>query len=448
MRLIPLLLAAFAAIAALAPAAASARFVAGEVIVNYEPGADREAIERAAGVGDARALAGGSRALRILDGESVTATVAELREAPGVEYAAPNAVARVTDFMPNDPGQGGIGEWHVTQWNFAGAAGVNAPRAWDLARQAKAAGGRGVVVAVLDTGVAYQSRGPFRRAPDLYARRFVRGYDFVDDDRFPNDENGHGTHVTGTIAQRTNNAQGVTGLAYGVKIMPLRVLDFQGAGDAGAIARAIRYAAKRRARVINMSLEFDSSVTASQIPDIVRAIRYAHRRGTVTVAASGNEGNRAVAYPARTGHVISVGATTVRGCQAEYSNSGSGLDLVAPGGGIDAVPPPAGSPEVNEYDTNTCKPDESGPDIFQQTFTRNIKTFGLPPGYQGTSMAAPHVSAAVALILATRRLGRRPSPARVERRLEQTARDLGPAGYDRRYGWGLIDAAAAIDPAR
>ena len=112
------------------------------------------------------------------------------------------------------------------------------------------------------------------------------------------------------------------------------------------------------------------------------------------------------------------------------------------------MPPPAGSPEVNEYDTNTCKPDESGPDIFQQTFTRNIKTFGLPPGYQGTSMAAPHVSAAVALILATRRLGRRPSPARVERRLEQTARDLGPAGYDRRYGWGLIDAAAAIDPAR
>jgi serine protease len=194
--------------------------------------------------------------------------------------------------------------------------------------------------------------------------------------------------------------------------------------------------------VINMSLEFDSSVTLSQIPEIRSAVRYAQRKRVVILGAAGNEADTAVAYPARTNGVISVGATTEHLCQADYSNSGAGLDLAAPGGGADA-------PNLdNPVDAQNCKPGTGGRDIFQQTFTRNVRTFGLPSGFQGTSMASPHVSATAALIIATKRLGPNPSPQAIEQRLKQTARDLGVPGPDTRYGAGLIDAAAAIDPAR
>ena len=253
MRLLRFLLAAATTLLAAAPAA-SADYVPGEVLVGYERDADRAAIQRAAGVRPTEVLPGGAEAVRIADGETMLETLADLRYRAGVRYAVPNQVARASGFLPNDPGRGGPGEGAQLQWNFFGPTGVRAPDAWEIARNLGVDGGRGVVVAVLDTGVAYQSRGRFRRAPDLHHRRFVHPYDFVDDDPHPNDENGHGTHVTGTVAQRTNNAIGVTGLAYGVKIMPLRVLDFQGAGDAGSIARAIRYAARRGAHVINMSL--------------------------------------------------------------------------------------------------------------------------------------------------------------------------------------------------
>jgi serine protease len=429
--------------------AAAADYAPGQVIVRYvdgTPRAVRAAVQRNAGIGRSRKLPGGSRSLSILDGEPVPATLAELRADRSVEYAVADHRARASAFIPNDPGADGPGGWTGIQWNFAGPAGINAPDAWELASAAGAPGGRGVTVAVLDTGVAYQTRGSFRRAPDLNRTHFVRGYDFVDGDRYPNDENGHGTHVAGTIAESTNNGIGVTGLAYGARIMPLRVLDFQGAGDASAIARAIRFAAKHGAQVINLSLEFDASVTASQIPEIVSAIRYAHSRRAVIVGASGNEGNIAVAYPARSAHVISVAATTENLCQAEYSNSGRGLDVAAPGGGIDTPAPAPGTPGENPRDAASCRPDEPGPDIIQQTFTRSVRRFGLPPGYQGTSMASPHVAATAALIIATKVLGERPSPAAIEQRLKATARDLGPDGYDTRYGAGLIDAAAAIRP--
>src|SRR5213076_432438 len=102
-------------------------------------------------------------------------------------------------------------------------------------------GGRGTIVAVLDTGVAYRTYRRYRRAPDL--RHFTRGYDFVDEDRYPFDLNGHGTHVSGTIGETTNNHKGATGVAYRSRIMPLRVLDAAGDGDTVAISRAIRYAA-------------------------------------------------------------------------------------------------------------------------------------------------------------------------------------------------------------
>src|SRR5256714_1530702 len=127
-----------------------------------------------------------------------------------------------------------------------------------------------------------------------------------------------------------------------------------------------------------------------------------------------------------------VGATTIHGCLSDFSNDGRGLDLVAPGGGADADVP--GDPN--------CHPtDPPGPDIFQMTYLGSSLTrFGLPSGYEGTSMAVPHVSATAALIIASRVLGAHPTPGRLEARLKQTASDLGPPGYDTRYGVGLINA--------
>jgi serine protease len=427
--------AALAVALALPPGASAQEYVPGEVIVKYKDGTAelvQSALQAVTGTQQAEALPGGSQQLAIADGESVSETIAELRSDPNVAYAVPNVVAHAAQLVPNDPRID-------LQWNLFGPAGLNMPEAWPLAQGLGADGGRGAVVAVLDTGVAYRNRGRFRRAPDLRGRRFVRGYDFVDNDRFPDDHNGHGTHVSGTIAESTNNGIAVAGIAYRARIMPLRVLDPDGAGDTVAISRAIRFAARRRAHVINLSLEFDSSVRASQIPDIVSALRYARRRGVVVVAAAGNQADGVVAYPARSASVIAVGATTERGCQADYSNAGNDLDVVAPGGGIDAPN------EDNDYDLQTCRPDLPGRDIFQQTFTRNPRVFSLPRGYEGTSMSSPHVAGVAALVIGTRKLGStRPGPRAVEQHLERTARDLGPPGFDTRYGWGLVDAAAAL----
>ncbi|MEA2497412.1 MAG: serine protease [Thermoleophilaceae bacterium] len=422
------LAAAAALLPAAAPSASAADYVRGEVLVGHAASASSA---------DAR----GPEVVRTRPGESVRAAAKRLRSKTGVRYAVPNYIAHASGFVPNDPGIAGPTAWQELQWNFTGPFGVNAPDAWQQSITAGAPGGRGVVVAVLDTGVAYENYGRYRRDPDLYSGRFTRPYDFVDGDRHPNDENGHGTHVTGTIAQKTNNDLGVTGLAYGVTIMPVRVLDAHGEGDASAIARAIRYAARNRADVINMSLEFDSSITASQIPDIVSAIRFAHSKGVVVVGAAGNAAESAIAYPARTNYVISVGGTTEHGCEADYSNSGSGLDVVAPGGGDDAPL------DDNPGDVQNCHPDERGRDIYQVTFTHDVRTFGIPSNYEGTSMACPHVSAIAALIIATGVIGKHPKPQAIEARIKQTARDLGPPGVDRRYGSGLVDAFAAINPA-
>jgi serine protease len=136
--------------------------------------------------------------------------------------------------------------------------------------------------------------------------------------------------------------------------------------------------------------------------------------------------------------VVSVGSTTEHGCLSDFSNQGSGLDLVAPGGGPDAHLADPG-----------CAPDQPpGRNIAQLTLIGvHRDQFGIPSGYEGTSMAVPHVSATAALVIASGILGPNPAPAAVERRIERTARDLGPVGYDTRYGYGLIDAGAATNPA-
>jgi serine protease len=445
-RLLPALAACsslFALAASSAPAAAAAGYPPDQIIVRYTrttPRPARAVAARVAGAGQVLATAPNTRLLRLAPGTSMAAALQRLRRRPGVLWAVPDFRARAAGgLIPNDRGDGPApGDWQQLQWNFAGPFGVNAPQAWANVAADGAPGGRGVVVAVLDTGVAYANRGPFRRSPDVSRFGFVPGYDFIAHNRFPNDRNGHGTFVAGTIAEATDNGYGLTGLAFAARVMPVRVLDTQGEGEASTIAEGVRFAVNHGAKVINLSLEFSANVTASDIPELIEALRYARRRGVLVVAAAGNEAHTAIAYPARAPDVIAVGATTEHGCLADYSNDGSGLTLVAPGGGADA----------NLSGDPNCHPEAPpGRDVYQVTFTgTSLRRFGMPSGYEGTSMAAPHVAATAALIIASRVLGPNPTPAAIIARLRATARKLGGGGDERLYGAGLVDAAAATAP--
>jgi serine protease len=437
--------AACASLLAFVPAAGaspSAPYAGNEIVIGYRPPSRsvRAVAARVEGPSRQEPGAARTRVLRLAPGANLATALRRLRARPGIQWAVPDYRAHASGtFFPDDEGSADApGGWQQLQWNFVGPFSIDAPEAWSNVAADGAAGGRGVTVAVLDTGVAYANRGPFRRSPDFSRFTFVRGYDFVAKNRYPNDRNGHGTFVAATIAEETNNHYGLTGLAYGAHIMPVRVLDSEGEGEASTIAEGVLFAVKHGAQVINLSLEFSPGVTASEIPELIEAIRYAHRRGVLVVAAAGNEGHAAIAYPARAPDVVSVGATTEHGCLADYSNDGSGLTLVAPGGGADANLP--GDPN--------CHPEQPpGRDIYQETFTGSSFTrFGLPSGYEGTSMATPHASATAALIIASRVLGAHPTPAQIVARLRATARRLGGGGDERLYGAGLVNAAAATAP--
>jgi serine protease len=395
------------------------------------------------------------RALRIAPGIGVRRTVAALRQSPRVDYAAPDYIATASkqvplppSGVPNDPGPidgepGPPGGWVSLQWNFlpwSGTAtpllptspgGIDAVAAWQHLIAAGRRGAQGITVAVLDTGVAYRNKPPhFRRSPDFTSGQFVKGYDFVADDPLPFDENGHGTHVAGTIAEKTNNGIGLVGLAYRAKLMPVRVLDRNGSGRADEIAKGIHYAIAHGADVINMSFNFGCG---KGVPGIDEELRRAYRHGVAVVASIGNLGSEACVAPPATGpRVIGVGGTTEGGCLGSYSLSGKDIDVVAPGGGV----PAPGCPSV------------SSRPIYQVTLKGgNPRRFGEPGNYVGTSMAAAHVSGVAAMILAAGVLPANAGPkARVNdvtRRLRNTARTLNlPATLQ---GAGLIDAGAATE---
>lgn len=408
------------------------------IVVKYSPARSARHAQ-AANAGASEAAEDGStpRVLSLPPGASFAGTLSKLRHQRNVEWAVPDYLAHTTSLpIPNDPGLGHTpGDWQQLQWNFSGPFGVNAPQAWENVSADHAPAGSKVVVAVLDTGVAYANRGKYRRSPDFNSYTFVQGHDFISRTPYANDRNGHGTFVAGTIAEATNNRYGLTGLAYDARIMPVRVLDATGEGDASVIAEGVRFAVRRHARIINLSLEFSSEVSASDIPELMEALRYAYRHGVTVVTAAGNEGSTSIPYPARAPHVIAVGATTEHGCLASYSNYGRHITLVAPGGGPDAAIPsdPNCNPELPE-----------GRDIFQMTFTGSSpRVFGFPAGYEGTSMATPHVTAAAALLIASGVLGGKPSPTQITARLKATARKLGGPSDRSFYGAGLLDAGAA-----
>ncbi len=358
---------------------------------------------------------------------------------PTITVPASAAIAPprgLSGWIPNDH----VGDlpWTSLQWNFVGRWGVHAPEAWQTLRRRSltTAGGSGVTVAVVDSGIAYRDRDQYRKSPDVDLARLLPGYDYVDQDRFPDDASGHGTHVAATIAAATDDDSGLTGLAYRAKILPIRVLDDQDSGDVLAIARGIRYAIRRHVDLINLSVDFPLSVTAEDVPEVIDAVNAARRAGILVIASSGNDGSGVIAYPARAPAVLAVGATTARGCRSTFSNAGPELALVAPGGGKDHYGERGG----------TCTPGQPGPPIAQITLMKPGQTtnLGIPLDFRGTSMAAAHVTGVAALVLGSRILGRHPSPDLLAAYLVRSTRDLGPAGRDDHYGAGLIDAEAAV----
>src|SRR3989344_8109038 len=348
------------------------------------------------------------RRVKIEAGEDVASAIARFRQDSNVEYAEPNYIAYA--FMtPNDT-------YYSYQWNFSNPTygGINVEQAWDTTN------GSGVTVAVIDTGIAYEDYGIFRRAPDLAGTQFVPGYDFANNDTHPNDDEGHGTHVAGTIAQSTNNGIGVAGVAFGARLMPIKALNAQGSGTYADIAESIRWAADNGAKVINMSHGGPAPAT-----DLEDALAYAYNKGVTIVAASGNDNAGSVSYPAAYNqYVIAVGATRFDETRAPYSNYGSALDIVAPGGDLGV-------------DQNH---DGYGDGVLQQTFGNNVGSFSYY-FYSGTSMATPHVAGVAALIISA---GKASTPADVQTLLQNTADDLGPTGRDDQYGWGIVDAAEAV----
>jgi serine protease len=408
------------------------------------------------------------RTLALPAGAGVRETAAALRENPRVVYAEPDYIATASATVaepgsgfpfPNDPGtldgaseaSAAAGDWAFKQWSFlpwegepagrlaSSPGGIDAVGAWRNLAAVGRPGATGITVAVLDTGVAYRDQGTeFIRSPDFAPGQFVKGYEFIDDDRLPLDENGHGTHIAGTIGEKTDNAVALTGLAYRAKLMPVRVLDRNGRGQASDIARGIRFAIAGRAQVINMSFNFGCG---KKVPEIDEALREAYARGIVTVASAGNLGSETcVSAPATGPRVLGVGGTTEGGCLGDYALAGKGVDLLAPGGGT----PGPGCPSVS------ARP------IYQVTLkTGSTRTFAIPSSYVGTSMAAAHVSGVAAMVLAADTYGgprfspetgqgAKPRVNGVAKRLRETARSLGLPKA--KQGAGLIDAGAATEP--
>ncbi len=309
-----------------------------------------------------------------------------LAQRPEVCFAEPDYryYALIT---PNDP-------QFPRQWNLRQ---INGPAGWDINQ-----GSNQIVIAILDTGIDIGH-------PDL-TDKIVAGYDFVNHDAQPQDDEGHGTHVAGIAAASSNNGTGVTSVDWNARIMPLKVLDDQGSGWASDISDAIRWATDHGANVINMS--FGSSSPANSIAS---AINYAHQHNVTLVAAGGNEfsnGNQ-VSYPAAFPHVIAVAATNINNSHAFYSNTGPYVDIAAPGG-------------------------DNNAQILSSIWR------GTGAAYNtmiGTSMAAPHVSGLAALVKAQ---NPNLSTDQVEWAIESSARDLGAIGKDNVFGYGQIDVAAAL----
>lgn len=375
---------------------------------------------------------------------------------PDVEYA--QAAYRVRPyFVPNDPE-------YRRQWNMLN---IDMERAWDI----QAGSSSSVIVAVIDTGVAFQdammnynARGfrvifsngtsisypalgsivvPFAAAPDLRGtNRFVAPRDFIWENGLPFDLVGHGTHVSGTIGQNTNNGIGTAGIAFNVRIMPIKVIDDvwdlifgppPNEGTDDTVARGVRYAADNGAKVLNMSI----GRTGPPAPVVEDAIKYAVGKGAFVAIAAGNgfeDGNQTeviAEIASRVSGAVSVAGLDQQHNRAYYSTTGPWVELSAPGGSFRLQ-------------------GEAG-EVYQQTYDLSfVETYNLPPAqyraprfdvmqivpFQGTSMATPHVSGVAALLIQQGIT----DPAAIEAALERFASDRGATGKDNETGYGEISA--------
>jgi len=409
------------------PAAAPARTAAqpqdyapGEVIVGLREGpvsAESKRLARDAGARVARVSSGGDFATLSVPPGSEAETIAQLLADPAVESAELNAVKQ--------PQRIPVDEFYPRQWSMEM---IGAPEAWSESL------GAGVTVAVLDTGVAFENYAEFGRSPELSQTFFVYPYDVTDGSPHPNDENGHGTHVTGTLAQDWD-AYGAAGLVPEAAIMPVRVCQAHGC-NADIIANGVRWAVDHGADVINMSLG------GPLVTNIERdAFEYAEENGVVIVAAGGNGGGDLVGdnkldYPARLETVISVGSVNRLMGRAVYSSYGphegeDGVHVMAPGG--------------NRHEDLDGDGFDDG--ILQNTYAftcsdeeRDYTKFKLC-SYYGTSMATAHVSGIAAMLLS---LHPELTPAEVRAVMRCGAIDLGSPGYDNEYGAGLSYAPAVL----
>jgi serine protease len=388
------------------------------------------------------------------------AAAATLRARADVEYAQPRYVNHAMS-KPNDT-------LYPNQWNFPA---IDMERAWDIQPGASSS----IIVAVLDSGMAFKTTTvqyrslfsyrlteggplypalgtvnvPFAAAPELGesgSSRFVAPRDFIWNDDLPLDLDSHGTHVAGTVGQLTNNKTGTAGMAYNVRLMPVKIIQalwdeifgspFEGTDD--VVARGIRYAADNGAKVINLSIGREDGGPAPVVND---ALRYAVDKGAFIAMAAGNaradgnQPNRLAQVAPTIDGMIAVGAVGRSLDLAFYSTTASYVEIAAPGGDQRA----AGN-------TGGILQQTLDLDLLE-TYDRPLGQYGPPRAdsfgyyyFQGTSMAAPHVSGFAALLMQQGIT----SPAAIEAAMKKFATDRGPVGRDDSYGYGLINPRATL----
>ena len=426
-------------------------FVSDQLLIQFQPTSSRAQMERAA-----REMGGtfvdlvtpdGLAKVRLDPSANIVETLKSWSRRGDVEYAVPNLIAH-SFFVPNDST---IAKFDLA-WSLRQ---IGAFDAWDVVT-----GDPRIVLAIVDSGVAFEDRAipanelPFvkpgstmyRQSPELPGP-FLPGWDFVNNDAHPNDDNGHGTSVATIAAGAANNRAGSAGVAFGITLLPIKVINYRDDSETDKIVNGIRFAADQGADIINLSLGYpplsllraqgftDSMITA-MINPLRDAVRYAQRRGSILVAASGNFDSGEVSFPAGLPGVIAVGATNVDMRRASYSSFGPTLDFMAPGGDFTEL---NGDHIQDGVAVMSIKPHRSegslaDPDSF------NVFIFF------GTSGACPHVAGAVALLMS---LGVRNQHS-IEKMLRETAiNPFGTTGvFDSTYGYGLIQVDKAVRAVR